>query len=50
MKAVIESVPAISAVYFALLGSGYDYYSVGKPAELSAKLADFARTSPAEGA
>jgi hypothetical protein len=37
----IESIPEISAVYFALLQGGYDFYEVEKPVGLADKIGSF---------
>lgn len=37
----MESIPAISAIYFALLQCGYDFFEVEKPAELTDKIKSF---------
>ena len=38
----IKSIPAISAIYFALLQCGYGFYELEKPAELADKIKSFA--------
>ncbi len=37
----IENMPEISAIYYALLGCGYDFYAVEKPAGLVDKIKSF---------
>lgn len=37
----IESIPEISAIYFALLQCGYNFFEVEKPAELTDKIKSF---------
>ena len=44
----IPCMPALSAIYYALLQRGYEpeYYAVGKPPELAAEVAAFRRAAP----
>jgi len=37
----MESIPAISAIYFALLQCGYDFFEIEKPNELTDKIKSF---------
>lgn len=37
----IDSIPKISAIYYALLQCGYDYYAVGKDKSLAARIETF---------
>lgn len=40
-KITISSIPEISAIYYALLQSGYDYYSMGRSRDHSAKIQEY---------
>lgn len=38
MMATISNIPELSAIYFALLQSGYNYYAVGRSRDHGAKI------------
>ena len=40
-KITISSIPEISAIYFALLQSGYDYYAMGRSRDHGAKIQEY---------
>ena len=44
----MDSMPAVSAIYYALLQNGYDFYALGRPAEHAAAIRRFAGSHVAQ--